>query len=812
MKINDYEKKHEKMLRKYGAECTVLLKSNRDFPVTKPGEIALYGSGARNTIKGGTGSGEVNSRFFINVERGLEDAGFTITTHQWMDEYDKIKKAAYVQFIKDLKAKARAHHTLAVIESMGAVMPEPSYHLPVDGKGDVALYVLSRISGEGSDREAVAGDILLSDTEIRDILECNRKYKKFMLVLNTGGPVDLSPVLAVENILILSQLGLVTGAVLADILIGKANPSGKLTTTWSKWQDYAAIGEFGDINETRYNEGVYVGYRYFDTVGKKPIYPFGYGLSFTTFSLEHETMDVDGEVVNLSVSVKNTGEYSGKEVIQLYVSAPQGKIDKPYQTLAAFGKTDELSPGEEQKISLTFKLSDIASFEEQSSQFVLESGNYILRMGNSSRNTKKIGIVYIKDLVATRKTKACCGKPDFSDWVPDYRFDEAEGDENLKKVVISPDAFTTENVTYDSKQEIDEAVLKLSDEELMHMNMGEFNPKGGIGSIIGAAGNTVAGAAGETTGVLKDKGFPVLVMADGPAGLRLSEKYIKDDKGVHSLRVNMLETTLDLLPGIIRWWMTHFNGVPKPKKGQQIYEQYATAIPIGTAIAQSFNLKLAYDCGDMVGYEMELFGVHLWLAPALNIHRSICCGRNFEYFSEDPFISGKFAAAITQGVQKHPGCGTTIKHYAANNQELNRYNNNSQVSERAMREIYLKGFEICVKESQPKALMTSYNLLNGIHTSERRDLTEDILRSEYGYKGIVMTDWVVNGGTMNKASVHPRPYASKVAAAGGDLFMPGSKEEYQEALKALKDGKLSRKQLQINATRVYRMAKELAGE
>lgn len=328
-------------------------------------------------------------------------------------------------------------------------------------------------------------------------------------------------------------------------------------------------------------------------------------------------------------------------------------------------------------------------------------------------------------------------------------------------------------------------------------------------SIIGNASGRVAGAAGETTGQLDEREFPVMVMADGPAGLRLSRKYLKDDKGIHPIGETMPATIADFLPKPLIWLMSLF--AKKEKPGDKVYEQYATAIPIGTAIAQSWNLEFAQKCGDVVGDEMERFHVQLWLAPALNIHRSIRCGRNFEYFSEDPFISGKFAAALTKGVQKHPGCGTTIKHYAANNQETNRYNNNSQVSERAMREIYLKGFEICVREAQPCAVMTSYNLLNGKHTSERRDLIEDILRSEFGFEGIVMTDWIINGGTMNKASVHPAPQAAKIAAAGGDLTMPGGKNDFNGILEAVQKGELSRRQLQINATRIGRMAKRLAG-
>ena len=246
-----------------------------------------------------------------------------------------------------------------------------------------------------------------------------------------------------------------------------------------------------------------------------------------------------------------------------------------------------------------------------------------------------------------------------------------------------------------------------------------------------------------------------------------------------------------------------------PKPGTEIKTQYCTAIPIGTAIAQSFNTDLAEKYGDIVGYEMEMFGVHLWLAPALNIHRSIRCGRNFEYYSEDPLVSGLMAAGITNGVQKHTGCGTTIKHYAANNKELNRYCNNSHVSERAMREIYTKGFGICVKKSQPHAVMTSYNLLNGVHTAENRGLIEDILRCEYGYEGIVMTDWVIQMAA-DKKSTYRNSLARFVAAAGGDLFMPGGKSDYEDLKKGIQEGNVSEKQVRINATRVLKMARQLA--
>jgi beta-glucosidase len=242
-----------------------------------------------------------------------------------------------------------------------------------------------------------------------------------------------------------------------------------------------------------------------------------------------------------------------------------------------------------------------------------------------------------------------------------------------------------------------------------------------------------------------------------------------------------------------------------------VKEQMATMIPIGTALAQSFNYELAKAFGDIVGDEMARFGVHLWLAPALNIHRSILCGRNFEYYSEDPLLSGLMAAAVTEGVQAHKGCAVTIKHYAANNAETNRYFNDSRVSERAMREIYLRGFEVCVKRANPKAVMTSYNLLNGTHTSEHRGLIEDILRSEFGFDGIVMTDWVISMMSQGK-SKHRAALPEEVAKAGGELFMPGGKGDYDRVLKALQEGRLTRKQLERNASRLVRFIDKLQDE
>lgn len=806
MELLKYEKEHLERLRGMLAECTVLLKTDGSFPLSQTGEIALYGSGARQTLKGGTGSGEVNSRFYVTVEEGLEQAGFRLTTKNWLYGYDRIREQARKDFVRVIRERARKNHTNTIIEGMGAIMPEPDYDLPLDGEGSTAVYVLARISGEGNDRRHIPGDIALTGTEIRDILQLRKQYEKFMLVLNVGGPVDLSPVLdSVGNILLLSQLGVETGAALADILLGKANPSGKLSTTWAAWKDYPEIGEFGGFDETRYHEGIYVGYRYFDSAGVTPVFPFGFGLSYTGFEVGGEKTEIDGELVTVTAEVKNTGSCPGKETLQIYVSKPEVLLDQPFQSLCAFAKSKLLQPGETERVSLTLRVSDLASYDSRRECWVLEKGDYFLRLGTNSADTRPIARLRLEDEVITRQVRNCCGVCDFTDWKPRLeRIDMFAPDVPILTVDLN--AIPRTETLYTDQTEIDPDVEKMSREELVQMSLGAYNPKSSLASVVGSAGFAVAGAAGETCSLSRQIGLKPLVMADGPAGLRLSRSYAEDKNGPVPVGENMLDSMADLLPKPVRWAAGLL--VRKPKANAEIHNQFTTAIPIGTALAQSWNPDFAELCGDIVGDEMARMKVDLWLAPALNIHRSICCGRNFEYFSEDPLLSGLFAAAITRGVQAHPGRGTTIKHYAANNQEFNRYNNNSIVSERAMREIYLKGFEICIRESQPRALMTSYNLLNGTHTSEHRGLIHDILRCEFGYRGIVMTDWVVAGVT-NKKARYPVANAARVAAAGGELFMPGSKRDADDLRRALSNGTLSVDQLRANVSRTIRAIRSM---
>ncbi len=812
----DYEKTHLKQLRKIAPECMVLLKSNGDFPLEETGKIALYGSGARRTIKGGTGSGDVNSRYVISVERALRHAGFTITTDTWLDTYDAVYAEARREFIADIKKKAFAQHKLPVMVGMGAVMPEPEYEIPLDGGGDTAIYVLSRICGEGNDRSAGTGDFALSATERRDILALQKTYKRFLLVLNVGGPVDLTPVMEVENILLLGQLGAVTGIAFADVLLGKSYPSGKLSATWAPITDYPSAGTFGEKDDTSYKEGIYVGYRYFDSVNKEPLFPFGFGKSYTTFEIGKTSVETEDTVIRVKAEVKNTGERKGREVVQLYVSVPAGRLDQPYQSLAAYAKTGELKPQASEEVTLSFDLRDQAGFDTEASAYVLEKGKYVLRIGASSRETEICAEITLKKELQVKAVSHIAGEVDLVDWKPEpsATVKKAEQKRKPESLAIDPKKGEVEIQPPKVSEDAAEFVKNMSDEDLASVLVGHYAQDHGYASVVGDAANLVAGAAGQTTD--KISGVPALVMADGPAGLRLARDYVRNEKGARAIGDDLpagMEELLGPVSGAV------IKGIRKKKmmelEDKEVLHQYCTAIPIGTALAQSFSVKAVEKCGDIVGEEMERFGIHLWLAPGMNIQRHPLCGRIFEYFSEDPVLTGLTAAAITKGVQAHPGCGVTIKHYCCNNQETNRFQNSSAVSERALREIYLKGFWIAIREANPAALMTSYNLLNGVHTSEREDLLKTVLRKEWGYAGLVMSDWVIRY-MVDKSSHYKVANAALSVQAGNDIFMPGSAADYRQILMALK-GKnprcaLDRDEAEKSAARILDTAWRLVRE
>lgn len=825
--LEPYEREHLATVRAGAPQSMVLLASDGSFPLTHPGPVALFGAGARHTVKGGTGSGDVNSRRVVTIEEGLTRAGFTITTTGWLDAYDRLAAAHHADFVADIKARAKQAGVPAIVFGMGAVEPALDHDLPLsedasvpDGDGDscepagparrspVAVYVLARDSGEGNDRHPEPGDVMLTASEVRDIRALAEQYETFLLVLNVGGVVDLSPVKDVPNILLLSQLGATTGDSLADVLLGRAYPSGHLSTTWAAWEDYPAVGDFGDPDDTHYREGVYVGYRYLDSVGAEPLFPFGHGLGWTTFALGDARAALDGADLTVTVPVTNTGRHPGREVVQVYVSVPSGTLDQPYQALAGFTKTDELAPGATATVDVHVDLTDLASFDPARAATVLEQGSYLVRVGTSSRATTPVAVVDLPSDAVVRQLHDALGEPGFTDWKPESPVAVVIPD-GLPHLTVEPAALRRPDTT--GQVDLTDAaafVADLSDDELTYLVLGHYPEHTDAQSVIGQACQDLVGAAGQTSTRLRDRGLGTLVMPDGPAGLRLATQVGVDADGPFPIDGAHVGLFGDLMDEESLAALGADPGAPQ-RVPESVYEQWATAIPIGTAIAQAWNPELARAYGDLVGAEMEHFGAHLWLAPAMNLHRSILCGRNFEYLSEDPLLAGRTAAGITRGVQSHPGRGVTLKHFAFNNQETNRFNSCSHVSQRAARDLYLRGFEIAVREAGPHAVMTSYNLVNGVHTSQSSDLLETILRQEWGFAGLVMTDWVVAGFARTDAP-WLRATASATVAAGNELFMPGSEADRQDLLAALADGRLTRERLEQQAARVVRMVRLLA--
>lgn len=822
-KIQDFEIKHQTIVRENAPESMVLLKNEGILPLKECHHIALYGNGARNTIKGGTGSGDVNVRHFVNIEEGLKNAGIRLTSNDWLDQYSQLK-ADYVQKYKEnIIATAKKKGEDVFMALMGKAPLEPDYDLPLSKTAaDAAIYVLARDSGEGADRQIKRGDLKLTKTEVHDILILANMYHNFVLVLNVGGLVDLTEVKDhVPAILLMSQLGSASGDAVADVLLGKAYPSGKLAMTWAAIEDYPSTKNFGDINDTRYEEGIYVGYRYFDSLGLKPTYEFGYGLSYTDFTINTKRVLVNSKEIQIQAEVKNIGKLPGKEVVQLYYSAPSNVLKQPYQELAAYTKTNELVPGERTIVTLKFSPCEMASFDTENGVDLLSHGTYLLRLGNSSRHTQVIAKINLKQNVILAYHRHITDAANIKDMViknhsvtypeemaeiehaPIYQLNSR--DFQKQEFNYAPEKIVEKSVSMQvnwldvvkGKATIDNFVVSLSDKQLVTLLTGNYEKGEGF-AVVGNAGSTVAGAAGETTHKLEQLGVSPLVMADGPAGIRLSTIYKLDKEGkAHAVT-------------------SQFAGIEGTKADKDNvetkYYQYCTAIPIGTAIAQSWNRNVIQLYGNLVGDEMERFGVDIWLAPALNIQRSPLDGRNFEYYSEDPLISGLSAAYITKGVRQHPGCTTTIKHFVANNQETNRFFSNSVVSERALRHIYLRGFEIAVKVGKPLALMTSYNLVDGIHTCNRYDLLTQTARNEWGFKGFIMTDWLVTANFIPNEGKYSSASAAKNVIAGNDVTMPGLKSDTDEILTEVKAGKIKRQQLEIAARHVLRVILQLKKE
>ena len=804
MKIEylSHEIKHFKELSEVASECTLFLRrEDNTFPLKDFKKVALFGNGARKTVRGGTGSGAVNVHHFVNIEEAFEDAGIEIVSKDWLDAYDEHRKQRKPAFIERNKKEAKENNTAPVVYSIGCIMEEGEYDFNLDYDADLAIYVLARNAGEGKDRRPIKGDLYLTDTEVRTIHYLNEHYDKFLLVLNTPGVIDISPVLDIKNILLLSQLGTVTGTILLSIIKGDKYPSGKLSTTWAKREDYPYYEEFGNRDDTNYKEGIYVGYRYFITESITPMFAFGFGLSYTNFKIDAKKIQNDKEKITVTTSVKNIGDYVGKEVVQLYLEKPCEYLDNPKRILVQFSKTKELKPGETSNIDLEFKLSDFASFDEKKNEYIVQKGMYYLSVGNSCLNVQEICSIEVTDKAVIKKVNKIDADLDFQE---EAVCRKERTDKLDKNIVLTANDFIKEEVKYcQYRVAIDPFVNGLSNKDLINMALGDI--KGTIQSMIGESCTSVCGGAGETT--LKVKHLPSIAMVDGPAGLRISKEYIHSNGVDYQLSVDHFwEDIKHYLPKLVHRFIDHERH--RKRKGE-IFFQYATAIPIATALAQSFNRDVLTVCGNVIREEMELYGADLWLAPALNIHRNILCGRNFEYYSEDPLLSGECAIALTKAVQQNPRKGVTIKHLFCNNQETNRTNSSSNLSARVFREIYLFGFARTIKEANPVALMMSYNLINGIHASEHYELMNDVIRCELGYEGLIMTDWITTKTVYNKKSIYPCAYAANNIKNGMNLCMPGGSTDIKDIKKALRKGELTRNDLLINASIIYKTIKKL---
>ena len=807
--VQPWELEHRKVARRAAAEGIVLLK-NEDhiLPLEAGSKVALYGAGAGRTIKGGTGSGDVNERECVSVFQGMKNAGFQITTEAWIESYDKIFDNARQEWKKSiLSITGEGADTLdffAVYSTTPFKMPAGDpIRKPAEGENtETAIYVLSRIAGEGSDRTADKGDYYLSEEEHQILTDICTYYTNVIVVINAGAQVDLSFMDEFSNIkalLVIVQPGMEGGNAFADILSGKVNPSGKLADTWAyKYEDYPSSEKFshnnGNVETELYDEGIYVGYRYFDTFEVPVRYGFGYGLSYTDFEITNCDLEaVSAEKIRVTATVTNTGKVSGKEVVQVYASLPGGILEKEAHRLVAYAKTRELKPGEAQEITVEVNADTLTSYDEKRAAWILESGFYGIWVGNSLASAKLCGGVKLDQEVIRRQVKNLFPlKQELEEIAQETsrtakREEAAQQakEEKLTVLDIHGADIATETVEYKKNADLYEKeamdfVKTLSEEELIDLAAGD--PGKAQGGNLGAAGISVPGSAGETHRCAVDKGLASIVLADGPAGLRLMKYYHVNDGSIVSMPFEF-----SLEGGL-------FYDDSKELPGERYY-QYCTAIPVGTLLAQTWNQELIREVGAMIGTEMEHFGVTLWLAPGMNIHRNPLCGRNFEYYSEDPYVSGTIAAAMTEGVQSNYGCGTTIKHFACNNQEDNRMGSNGVISERALREVYLKGFEIAVKESQPMSIMTSYNLINGIHAANNYDLCTESARNEWGFKGAIMTDWTTTeqGDSCT---------ASGCMRAGNDLVMPGCFGDHDNIRKELKEGTLKLEDLRACIARL----------
>ena len=758
--------KHTKLSRKAATEGMVLLKNeNNALPLSKDAKVALFGKATIEYIKGGGGSGDVNCPYIRNVYDGFREKNVTVYK-PLVDFYTEYVERESVNIPTQAQINAtwdivnamefctkRDDMTYDTFASMHVKEPAVPYELIKSASewADTAVITISRFSAEGVDRRPIPGDYYLSDIEKELIDAAGELFSKVIIVINSGAVIDCEYFAEnddVDAVLFGWQGGMEGGCAIADIIFGDVNPSGKLVDTIAKSYDcYPCKDDFWEcFDHLDYTDDIFVGYRYFETMSPECVrYPFGYGLSYTEFRMSNPVVFENDDKIIATVEVLNDGERAGREVVQLYYSAPQGVLGKPAVELGAYKKTKLLQPGESELITLSFDVEDMASFDDlgkvYASAYVLEKGTYEFYIGTSVRDVNKADYVYyVDESDVTDQLDSWCKPFKLKKrMLADGTFEELPtGEESYYYGTNKPSgAVAPENeVKFDlvgSEISLDEFVAQFTLEELMDFVGGQ--PPTGVANT-GCFGG------------LQRLSVPAVATADGPAGLRLDTEV----------------------------------GIP------------TTAWPCATLLACTWDPELIYDVGAAGGAEVRENNLGIWLTPALNIHRDPLCGRNFEYYSEDPLIAGKCAAAATRGIQSQK-VAVSVKHFACNNKEANRFGCDSRISERALREIYLKGFEICVKEGNPWTIMSSYNLINGQHTSESYELLTEILRNEWGFKGMVTTDWGVKNDPV------------KEVKAGNDMKMHCG---YPEDLKkGYEEGRITRADLELCVKRILAMFMKL---
>lgn len=755
-------KEHIELSRKAASEGMVLLKNDRNvLPLRKNAKVAVFGKAQADYVKGGGGSGDVTVSYVVSILQGLrekEAEGKLQLFKATSDYYESYVASCYDSGAEPGLVKEPTIETTLLQQARDFT--------------DTALLTISRYSKESYDRTGSLydGDYFLSHEEEALIKSVTELFPTTIVVLNVGGIMDTAWFCTnpkVQGALLAGQAGMAGGLAASDILVGDVNPSGHLASTMA--QDFSVYPSSHTFNESEsyveYEEDIYVGYRYFETLPnakEKVCYPFGYGLSYTTFKVEQVKTNIKDGIVTVDATITNTGNRAGKAVVQAYCEAPQGKLGKAKRVLVAFAKSKELAAKEKQSITLSFTLYNCASYDDEGlvskASYVLEAGDYFFHIGQDVRNTEKIGSLHLNEDVVLQqldnrctpkqlkrrltaegeyrtipKYEANCSLPDDKVYPSDGTY-PAESPFAIPYSAWSKQKSPQFIEVFEGKLSLDDFIASLSDEEKIHILCGQ--PNRGCADTFGM-------------GNLPHKGVPNVMTADGPAGLRIKEKA-----GV---------TT--------------------------------TAFPCASLLASTWDVDLLKEVGHCAAEEVLENGIGIWLAPAINIQRSPLCGRNFEYYSEDPLLTGKLAASLIRGIQS-VGVAASLKHFACNNKETNRRESDSRLSERALREIYIKAFEICVKEADPWTIMSSYNLINGERASCRRDLLTNILREEWGFKGLVTTDWYTHGEQFREIN------------AGNDVKMGCGTPEY--TLEKLKAGNLDRKALDVSVRRVLEMILKLA--